>query len=219
MRGASHWESLKRFISIRDHFYKDPDAVRHIAQSMKYREYSDLTGHMTEQGYHERGMQRRLEEIIGIRITRWDDNPCNFNGIFYESFSTGPHREVPAVHYDTPCTDITVLVYLTPNLPSDCGTSFWQHKKTKIISEPDRSDALRLKSTLAGLRNRLERDSQKRERWLETDRVGYKYNRMVAFTSGMLHSASRHYGSNLQNGRLFQAFRIGVDWSSCRLYR
>jgi hypothetical protein len=41
---------------------------------------------------------------------------------------------------------------------------------------------------------------------------------MVAYPSGMLHSASRHYGSNLRDGRIYQTFRIGVDWSSCRLY-
>jgi hypothetical protein len=209
-------KELRRFILVRDRFYSHPDFVRRIAQSMSYREYTDITGYVTDKVYHERGIRRRLEKIIGVRITRWNDKPYDGNGVFFGGFSTGPRRESPAVHYDVPATDITVLIYLTPDLPADCGTSFWQHRETKMTYEPDRNDARRLKSTLTELRHRLEGDAEKRTRWLETDRISYRYNRMVAFTSGMLHSATRHHGSDTQNGRLFQAFRIGVDWSSCR---
>ena len=53
-------------------------------------------------------------------------------------------------------------------------------------------------------------------RWIETDRIGYQCNRMVAYPSGCLHSATRHFGGGNDHGRLYQTFRVGVDWASFR---
>jgi hypothetical protein len=66
------------------------------------------------------------------------------------------------------------------------------------------------------LRHVLERDAGRRERWIEIDRIGYRPNRMVAYPSGVLHSATRHYGGSLADGRLYQTFRVGVDWGTFR---
>jgi Family of unknown function (DUF6445) len=214
-RGGGHF---RRFLLVRDDFYPDPEAVRRIAQSMTYREDDEITGYMTDQVYQPPGTRRRLERILGIAITRWDEDPDEGNGMFYGGFSGGSHKEVPGVHYDEPEDDITIVVYLTPGLPPECGTSLWQHKATGIASAPRRADARRLKTSLTKLRARLERDSTRRDRWTELDRAGYRYNRLVAYASGMFHSASRHYGANLRSGRLYQAFRVGVDWSTCRIY-
>lgn len=138
---------------------------------------------------------------------------------FYESFSRGRHKEVPSVHFDEPCEDITALVYLTPGLPPNCGTSLWRHKSTELSAAPSRKDARRLNKPLAKLRDVLERDSTDWSKWIELDRAGYEYNRLVAYPSGMLHSASRHFGASLTEGRLYQAFRFGIDWSTCRFCR
>jgi len=209
---------LRRFLLVRDDFYSDPENVRRIAQSMKFEETGDITGFMTSEVYHPAGMRQRLERVLGVKITRWDEDPDRGNGIFYQAFSRGSQKEMPGVHSDEPYEDITVLIYLTPGLPIDCGTSLWQHRATGLVNAPTQRDARRLKTTLTKLRDRLEVDSENRQKWIEIDRAGYRFNRMVAYASGMLHSASRHYGSNLRDGRIYQTFRIGVDWSSCRLY-
>jgi len=209
---------LRRFLLVRDDFYSDPEDVRRIAQSMKFEETGDITGFMTSEVYHRAGVRQRLERVLGVKITRWDQDPDQGNGIFYQAFSRGSQKETPGVHSDEPYEDITVLIYLTPGLPIDCGTSLWQHRATGLVNAPTQRDARRLKTTLTKLRDRLEVDSEKRQKWIEIDRAGYRFNRMVAYASGMLHSASRHYGSNLRDGRVYQTFRIGVDWSSCRLY-
>lgn len=202
-----------RFLIVRDSFYPDPEAVRRVAQSMKYHEPSGITGYMTKEVYHQSGIRRRLERALGVRITRWDTDPKKGNGIFYGGFAQGNHKEVPGVHYDEPVDDITAVIYLTPDLPPAYGTSLWQHKRTGLSVAPSRVDARRLDTSVTRLRDRLERDSGKRDRWDEVDRAGYRYNRMVAYPSGMLHSASRHFGSNLTSGRIYQTFRVGVDWS------
>jgi len=209
--------ALHRFLLVRDDFYSDPEQVRRIALSMAFEPVEGITGYMTSLVYHPAGIKRRLEHVLGTKITRWDDDPDQGNGIFYQAFSRGEQKETPGVHYDEPDDDITVLIYLTPGLPADCGTSLWQHRATGLTNAPTQRDARRLNVTLSALRKRLEQDSEKRQKWIEIDRAGYRFNRMVAYASGMLHSASRHYGASLREGRVYQTYRIGVDWSSCRL--
>jgi hypothetical protein len=203
-----------RFLFVRDGFYDDPDAVRARAQAMRYAEDGEVTGYMTDKVYHPRGMRRRLERLLGARITRWDTDPDQGNGIFYIGLSQGARKEVPGVHSDEPYDDITIVIYLTPGLPADCGTSLWRHKATGLEHAPGRADARRLGTTLTQLRQRLEADSEKRARWIEIDRAGYRYNRLVAYPSGFLHSATRHYGGSLEHGRVYQTFRVGIDWRS-----
>jgi len=119
---------VRRFLLVRDDFYSDPEEVRRIAQSMKFEETGDITGFMTSEVYHPAGVRRRLERVLGVKITRWDADPDRGNGIFYQAFSRGSQKETPGVHSDEPYEDITVLIYLTPGLPIDCGTSLWQHR-------------------------------------------------------------------------------------------
>jgi hypothetical protein len=206
--------SQKRFVVVRDDFYSDPLAVYRAASTADYYEPEGYTGFHSRNVYHEPGIRRRIEQLLGVKITRWDTDSHECNGVFYQGFARGERKETPGVHSDTPFDDITLVIYLTPGLPADCGTSLWQHKRTGLCEPPTVSDARRLKCKLSALRDELERDSKNRARWIETDRLGYRFNRMVAYPSGLLHSATNHYGSSMADGRLFQTFRIGVDWST-----
>jgi hypothetical protein len=93
------------------------------------------------------------------------------------------------------------------------------HKQTGLCDPPMQGDARRLKIKLADLRQQFEKEAKKRNKWIETDRVGYRFNRMVAYPSGALHSASKHFGGTLANGRIYQTFRIGVDWNSFQILK
>jgi hypothetical protein len=205
-----------RFVFVKDDFYRDPLAVWRAAQRAQYHQPAHVTGLRSTTVHHEPGVRRRLERLLGIRITRWDTDPAEENGVFYQGLAAGRRKEAPGVHADIPCDDITAVVYLTPGLPVDCGTSLWMHKSTGLTDPPTARDARRLGIGIAALRDRLERDSRRRERWIEIDRIGYRANRLVAYPSGALHSATRHHGSSAADGRLYQTFRIGVDWASFR---
>jgi hypothetical protein len=139
------------------------------------------------------------------------------NGVFYKGFSKGKLKEIPGVHSDEPYNDITALVYLTPNIPIDCGTSLWMHKRTGLINPASKADAKRLNMDFEDLKNLLEEDSKKRNKWIEIDRIGNKFNRMVAYPSGAFHSATQHFGSSFEDGRIYQTFRIGVDWNTFKM--
>lgn len=206
----------RRFLLVCDDFYRDPMAVHRLARAARYEEPENATGFHSLAVHHERGVRARLSRLLGVRITRWDRDPEDYNGVFYQGFASGARREQPGVHADHPPDDITAVVYLTPQLPSDCGTSLWMHRATGLADAPTAADARRLGRPLAELRAQLERDAYRRERWIEVDRAGYRFNRLVAYPSGVLHSATRHWGRSAADGRLYQTFRVGVDWDSFR---
>ena len=203
-----------RFLLVKDNFYLNPSNVLDVALNAEYYEPEHVTGFRSKLVYHEKGVKQKLEKILGIKITRWDTDPLEEYGVFYQGFSKGKRKEVPGVHSDEPYNDITVLIYLTPGLPFECGTSLWQHKQTGLINPATAQDARRLKMKLTDVRTQLETDSKDRSKWIEIDRVGNIFNRMVAYPSGALHSATNHFGGDLKNGRIYQTFRIGVDWTS-----
>lgn len=203
-----------RFVVVKDNFYRNPLKVVEITKNAAYYEPEHVTGFRSRAIYHENGIKTKLETILGIAINRWDTNPLEENGVFYKGFSKGKLKEIPGVHSDEPYNDITALVYLSPNIPLDCGTSLWMHKKTGLINPASRADAKRLNINYDELKNLLEEDSKKRSKWIEIDRIGNKFNRLVAYPSGAFHSATKHFGSNFNNGRIYQTFRVGVDWST-----
>ncbi len=207
----------KRFLIVKDDFYDDPQKVYNEALNAEYHEPRYYTGFRSRNVYHEPGVKQKLEKILGIKISRWDTDPTDENGVFYSGFSKGKYKEVPGVHSDYPHDDITALIYLTPDLPFDCGTSLWMHKRTGLTDPPNAKDGRRLKMKVSDIRNTFEEDTKQRNKWVEIDRVGYRFNRLVAYPSGALHSATRHYGSAINDVRLYQTFRIGVDWRTFRM--
>lgn len=206
-----------RFLLVKDNFYKDPVLVYQAALQATYYEPKGFTGFRSTTVYHEKGVKAKLEKILGIQINRWDTDPDLENGVFYQAMSEGKKKEVPGVHSDSPFNDITVVIYLTPGLPFNCGTSLWMHKRSRLMDPPSPAVARRMKMKFSELDNLMESDSKKRNRWIEIDRAGYRPNRLVAYPSGALHSATNHYGGHLENGRIYQTFRIGVDWTTFRM--
>lgn len=206
-----------RFLFVKDNFYDDPDKVYRAAQQATYYEPEGYTGFRSTAVYHEPKVKAKLERLLGVKITRWDTDPKEENGVFYQAFAKGRNMEVPGVHSDTPYNDITAVVYLTPGLPFDRGTSLWMHKRTGLFDPPTPAAARKLKMKFSELDALFEKDSRDRRKWVEVDRAGYRANRLVAYPSGALHSATNHHGGSMGNVRLYQTFRIGVDWKSSKL--
>jgi len=206
-----------RFLIIKDNFYSNPQRVYQTALHAKFYEPKGYTGLRSKTVYHEKGVKNKLEKILGIKINRWDTDPKLENGVFYQAMSEGKQKEIPGVHSDQPYNDITVVIYLTPGLPFHCGTSLWMHKKTGLIDPPTPAAAKKMNMKFRTLVDLFEDDAKKRSKWIEIDRAGYRPNRMVAYPSGALHSATNHYGGHLENGRIYQTFRIGVNWKTFRM--
>ena len=205
----------KRFIVVVDDFYPNPDAIRERALSMSYTEPESLVGWRTR-AYQPRGIRERIERLFKVRIKYWEedlDNIEDCNGVFFSAYAKGSYAETVGIHYDTPPSWVMFLIYMTPDAPYDAGTSLWQHRATGLTAMPTEKDARRLKTPLKRLFEILERDLHDPRRWLEIDRIGNVYNRAVMFPGGLLHSATRHFGSNRFNGRLYQSFHFPVGWN------
>lgn len=208
---------MKRpFMLVVDNFYSNPDSVRAEALKRSYQQPENYSGWRTRP-YHQRDIKARIERTLRLPITSWPDDLDDIelgNGSFFQGFSTGEHADPVAVHFDTPEDFVTLVIYLAPGAPYDSGTSLWQHRDTKLVAMPTPADADRLTKSIDELMTTLKRDSRRPEKWNETNRVGNVYNRALFYRSGMTHSATRHFGSNLQDGRIYQTFRFGVDWKA-----
>src|SRR5678815_1442362 len=173
----------------------------------KYSEPENVIGWRT-QVWQPRGIKSRIERAFRVQIDYWDDSRSieGGNGVFFTAFSKGDHAERVKVHFDEPPDWMSLVVYLTPDAPADCGTSLWRHRDTGLTAKPSRRDALRLGLTIEELRLLIERDGWTRKAWIEIDRIGNVYNRAVMFPAGLFHSATHHFGHDLSDGRLYQSF-------------
>jgi Family of unknown function (DUF6445) len=197
-----------------DGFYPDPDRVRARALGLDYEKPEELVGWRTKP-FHPSGVRARIERVLRARITGWPDDPEDShvgNGSFFFGLSSGRLAETPGIHFDAPSRYVTMVVYLTPGAAPDAGTSLWLHRPTGLAAAPTPADARRLGATVDELIGTLETDVTNPRKWTEIARVGNVYNRAVFYRSALLHSATRHFGSNLRNGRLYQTFRFGVAW-------
>ena len=87
----------KRFVIVKDHFYTDPQKVLMAANQAVYHEPQHVTGYRSLSVYHEKGVKQRLEKILGIKITRWDVDPIEENGVFYQGFSKGKRKKISGI--------------------------------------------------------------------------------------------------------------------------
>lgn len=207
-KDTSRWP--KRCAVIIDGILKRPDAARQWALQQEYYRPDHATGWRSAESKVFPGTLSALKRHFGHRISLLSPRLYDASGVTFFSFSNGRRQEVPGVHWDEPVNAYIVLIYLTPNLPPDCGTSLWQHKRTGLMRAPVRADERRLHARCEDVAAELEDDSTNRTRWVEIDRLGYRYNRGLVYPAYALHSATRHYGSSMKNGRIYQllGFRV-----------
>ena len=130
--------------------------------------------------------------------------------LFFYPFLLVRKKEVPGVHWDLPLNEMLCLVYLSEDIPISCGTSFYRHKRTGLENAPTLKDAKNLDCSKSDLEKIIQRDRRYANRFIETDRIGYKFNRAIIFPSKKLHAATKHFGSSIHDGRIFQVFSFKV---------
>lgn len=175
-------------IFIVDDFYSDPYAVREYALQQEFIE--DLRyykGKRTQEKFFVPGTKKSFEEIIGQKITLWDE--YDMNGVFQTC-----NAEDPLV-YHTDLQQWAGMVYLTPDAPFECGTSTYAHKKTKARHVDH-----------AGYESAFEGGFYDSTKFELVDVVGNVFNRLVIFNGKCIHSASKYFGKGLEDSRLFHMF-------------
>ena len=194
----------KRFFCV-DNFYEDPHAVRELALGATYFEGEGAVGSRTRKQFLFEGVKERFEEIMGKKILEttpdgmgWRDG--GINGRF-QTCSAG----TPLVyHCDSQMW--AGMVYLTPDAPPQCGTTFFRHKNTKIRHNSEIN--WEAGQGLEVFNQNTFLDGTPYE---PIDKIGNVFNRLVIFDGGLIHSASEYFGWDLHSSRLFHMFFFNTE--------
>ena len=188
--------NVPSFIVV-DNFYSNPDEIRNLALSLDYND--DLRYHKgkrTNQRYFVDGTQRAFEKLLGTKITRFHE--YDYNGVF--QYCT---PEDPLV-YHCDVQSYAATIYLTPDAPPECGTSFYRSKQYPHIRKVNENDSDANNKAFAG-------GYYDKTKFDLVDTVGNVYNRLVIWDSRLIHSASQYFGNDKYNSRLFHLFFFDID--------
>lgn len=187
---------------IVDDFYQNVDEVREFVLNQEFDVRGNYPGQRTKSFANDH-LKEHLNTLIrpfAGEITYWSDD--EYNGAY--QYTTQYERSW--IHADS-TTTWAALVYLTPDAPISGGTGLFRHKRTGLESAPilpngERDDKL-LDSIYV--------DSQDLTKWDMTDRLANKYNRLVMYRGDLFHMSLDYFGTNKENGRLFQTFFFSTE--------
>jgi hypothetical protein len=206
---------MKTSFIVAENFYTNPLSVRKQAFAYLTQETVDPDPRL-EPSFNVH-CREKFARLVGKPLTGYGSPNSLFDfgmGSMFDLAHYGLHRSkyrnIIDIHDDQGAFEYIGLVYLTPDAPSDAGTSFWRHKATELSAYPSPSDAKRLGTSVAKLREELQGDSHRRNRWEETGYVGNVFNRVVVFRAGRFHSAQKIFGRNKETGRLTHVFNFST---------
>ncbi len=106
------------------------------------------------------------------------------------------------IHQDND-VDIAAVLYLSPNAPTNSGTSLY---KCRDISRWSSLDIDTMKQI-----NTLERRDLYENLFERVDVFGNVYNRLIVYPGSIFHKSNDYFGDNLTNGRLSQVFFVKFE--------
>lgn len=180
-------EIYTKKIWVVENFYDDPYAVRDYALRQNYENESEwYKGRRTFEQHFVPGTRKAFQNIMGHEITKWDSyDMCG-------RFQYCTPKDSLVYHHDL--QNWAAMIYLTPNAPYQCGTSFYAHESgIRHASDPNIDEAF-----TGGFF-----DSTK---FRQVDVIGNIFNRLIIFDSKQIHAASEYFGQTIEDSRLFHIF-------------
>lgn len=181
-------------IVIMDEFLQDPGAYRDEALQKTYAESDYHKGRRSTDRYLSAQMKLQFEDLLRRKIVNWEEH--EMNGKFQYCIA----GDQIVFHSDGQTH--AGIVYLTPDAPLMAGTSFWKSKANGARRPPATEEECIV--TYGG--KLLDSTA-----WDLVDTVGNVYNRLVLWDGKLIHSASAYFGTDIQNGRLFQIFFFDTE--------
>ena len=196
-------KSYRKNLIVVDNFYKDPDAVRNFALGVEYQEdkVRNWPGRDSEHEHGKEELTRLCSEIVGEELTTKPSNKCSY----FRKTKVGQYG-TQDVHFDpNPGLVWAGVIYLTPTFHPTGGTKFWKHKRTGWEFAPGMAEAEQYGiQTHDDMVNFFNIEGKDRSKWIETDNIAFKYNRLVMFNPFMWHSNGEWFGTDDQSARLVQ---------------
>ena len=183
-----------------DNFYSDPNKIREFDLKQEFKIRGNYPGQRTL-SFASENIKKTIQEYIypfAGKITKFPINQTekNYNGAFQYTTS----RDRSWIHNDG-WNDWAAVLYLTPDAPVTSGTGFYKYEDgTRYSTEVDED-----------LKKDIGNHSQDITKWTLVDKVGNVFNRMVIFNSKQYHCSLDYFGTNKENGRLFQVFFFSTE--------
>jgi hypothetical protein len=176
-----------------DNFYQDPMAVREFALTQDFH-FSDYhRGRRTEDQFEIPGTKEAFESIMGMKVSHWMETH-GMCGRFQHCTCED------ALVYHADAQTWAATVYLTPDAPYECGTSLLAHKKTGIRHvNTEGSDVIWANKHLDPTP------------WDHIDVVANVFNRLVIWDAKCPHTASKYFGYDKYDSRLFHMFFFDTE--------
>lgn len=191
-------------VIVVDNYYSNPDQVREYAMTLDFNPNVKYhKGSRTEVKTIFEGTKQSFEKLLGRKISVWEEHI--YNGVF--QYCTAQESLV----YHTDNQSYAAVVFLTPDAPPSCGTSFYKSKFNGLMAYPTPADCKKQgKSEDALFDEMFAGNFYDSTRWELVDTVGNVYNRLVIFDAKRVHAASAYFGDNMENSRLFHMFFFDV---------
>jgi hypothetical protein len=180
---------LNKKIFVVDDFYTDPYKIREFALNQEY--YRDLNyfkGQRSRNRYLDDNIKLKFEEIIGQKITVWEEHPMN--GVF----NVCSAEENLVYHCDS--QTFAGIIYLNIDPPYESGTSLLANKRT----------GARHVDQITNFEECFSGGFYDKTKFDLVDNIGNVFNRLVIFDSKSIHSAAAYFGQNLDDSRLTHLF-------------
>jgi hypothetical protein len=194
---------FRKNLIVVDNFYANPDAVRNFALNAEYEELGgrNWPGRDSLYEYGKDELTSMVSEIVGQKLITKPCNKCSY-------FRMTKEREygVQDIHFDpNPGLVWAGVIYLTPTLHPTGGTKFWKHKQTEWEFAPTQQQAIKHNiQSHEDMVNFFNIEGKDRNKWIETDNISFKYNRLVLFSPFLFHSNGDWFGTTNENARLVQ---------------
>ena len=196
--------SRKNLIVV-DDFLDNPDAVRSYALEQQYERLGgkNWPGRDSVESHGVEEMTAACSAVVGEQLVTKPQNKCSYFRIAKEGQHGSQH-----IHFD-PNTGLiwAGILYLTPTFHPTGGTKFWKHKRTGWEICPSLEEGKKYGvETYEDMTNFFNTEGTDMSKWICTDNISFKYNRLVMFNPFLWHSSGDWFGISYDNCRLIQLF-------------
>jgi hypothetical protein len=191
---------------IIDNFYNNPIDTRNYILTQDFKVRGNYPGQRTisyATSELRNIIQKYIEPFAGkitsFPIPKKDNSDAStiYNGAFQYTTS----RDRSWVHTDG-YNNWAGVLFLTPDAPLSSGTGFFQFYDGALTEE----DGQRRNN-----KTQTDEYSQDLTKWKLVDQVGNLFNRLILFNSKRYHMSMDYFGTNKDNGRLFQVFFFSTE--------
>ena len=201
-------ENIKKFNSSKsiycnllviDNFYNNAMETRDYILTQNFEVKGNYPGVRTVSyaNEHLRDMVQGYIEHFAGKITQWPMNKDSYNGAYQYTTS----RDKTWIHSDS-WNNWAGVLYLTPNAPISSGTGIYRFMDgTRTSKEAEIRENKEI----------IDQYSQDYTKWTLVDKIGNVFNRLVLFNSTQYHASLDYFGTNKNDGRLFQVFFFSTE--------